>query len=305
MRRRVWIRWCSVMIALLGGGMAHALTHINTIDRIKETGVLRVGYGDTAPFSYVNEQDNSVVGYSIDICQRLANQLQVQLELPTLEIVYVARTPSNRIQLLNSGDIDIECNASTNTQERRRSALFSLSHFFVSVRYVALQENNFKMLQDLAGRSVSVARGTVNVSQINQANREQQLNLSVVPVETLQQAFDLVTNGRVAAFAMDDILLSTMIAESDDPERYALSDEAVSPIEPLGFMMRLGDETFAEQVNNALELIYTSPEMLLLYDRWFKQPLPGKGITLNVPISEMLAEHFISPSGAPRSETLD
>ncbi|WP_268746528.1 transporter substrate-binding domain-containing protein [Nitrincola sp. A-D6] len=165
----------------------------------------------------------------------------------------------------------------------------------MSVRYVALQKNNFKTLQDLAGRSVSVARGTVNVSQINRANRQQQLNLSIIPVDTLQQAFDLVADDRVAAFAMDDILLSTMIAESDNPERYTLSEEAVSPTEPLGFMMRLGDDAFAEHVNNALEQIYTSPEMPRLYQRWFQQPLPGKGITLNVPMSDMLAEHFVAP----------
>ncbi len=291
----LFLGYSLLIIMLLGGGTAQATTAINTLERIKATGVLRVGYGDTAPFSYMDGQSNKVVGYSIDICQRLAEQLQKQLNLPSLDIIYVPRTPSNRIMLLNSGDIDIECNASTNTPERRRSAQFALSHFFVSVRYVALQQNNFKTLQDLAGRSVSVARGTVNVGQINQANRQQQLNLSVVPVDTLQQAFDLVADERVAAFAMDDILLSTMIAEADNPERYALSDEAVSPMEPLGFMMRLGDDAFAEQVNTALEQIYTSTDMPLLYQRWFQQPLPGKGITLNVPMSAMLAEHFVSP----------
>ncbi len=96
------------------------------------------------------------------------------------------------------------------------------------MRFVSLKENHYDTLQDLAGRSVSVARGTVNVGQINQANRERRLNLSVVPVETLQAAFDLVTDGRVAAFAMDDILLSTMIAESEDPTAYALSEEAIT-----------------------------------------------------------------------------
>lgn len=294
-RRSLLTLGCSLLVLLTGGGAAQATTPINTLERIEATGVLRVGYGDTAPFSYVDEQSNEVVGYSIDICQRLAEQLQVQLNLPSLDIVYVPRTPSNRIMLLNSGEIDIECNASTNTPERQRSAQFALSHFFVAVRYVALQKNNLKTLQDLAGRSVSVARGTVNVGQINQANRQQQLNLSVVPVDTLQQAFNLVGEGRVAAFAMDDILLSTMIAESSYPEKYTLSEEAVTPMEPLGFMMRLGDDAFAEQVNKALEQIYTSPDMPLLYQRWFQQPLPGKGITLNVPMSDMLAEHFISP----------
>jgi len=296
MRQRLLVGWSSLLVLALSGGNAYATTPINTLERIEATGILRVGYGDTAPFSYQDKQGN-VVGYSIDICQHLAKRLQSQLALSSLDIVYVPRTPSNRIQLLNSGDIDIECNASTNTQERRRSAQFALSHYFVSVRYVALQSNGITTLEDLSGRSVSVARGTVNVSQINQANRERQLNLSVVPVETLQEAFDLVAEGRVAAFAMDDVLLSTMIAESDTPDAYALSEEAITTIEPLGFMMRLEDDAFAAEVNKALEQLYTSPEMPLLYEQWFQQPLPGKGVTLNVPMSDALADHFMGLLG--------
>lgn len=282
--------WCSVLVIMLGEA-AQAAPAIRSLERIEATGELRVGYGDTAPFSYLDNQGN-VVGYSIDICQRLARQLQVQLGLPALDITYVYRTPSNRVQLLNSGDIDIECNASTNTQERRQSAQFALSHFFVSVRYVALEASGLTTLEDLEGRSVSVARGTVNVSQINQLNRERQLNLSVVPVDTLQQAFDLVAEGRVAAFAMDEVLLITMIAGSDHPGAYALSEEAIASVQPLGFLMRLGDDAFAVEVNKALERIYTSPEMPLLYAKWFQQPLPDKDITLNVPMSAVLAEHF-------------
>ncbi|BBI71785.2 amino acid ABC transporter substrate-binding protein [Vreelandella aquamarina] len=291
--QRVQARWWGLLMAVWMLSTA-AAAEINTLQRLSETGTLRVGYGDTAPFSYQDDEGN-VRGYSIELCQRVAEQLQQQLNLPKLDIEYVFRTPGNRVQLLNSGEIDIECNASTNNAERRRSADFSLSHFFVSVRFVALKENQFFTLQDLAGRSVSVARGTVNVGQINQANREQQLNLSVVPVETLQEAFDLVTEGRVAAFAMDDILLSTMIAESEDPSAYSLSEEAVTAEEPLGLLMRQGVQAFVEQVNQALREIYQRGDILALYERWFLQPLPGKGITLNVPISETLAQHFMNP----------
>ncbi len=292
--QRVHARWWVGLLMAVWAISSAAASEINTLQRLSETGTLRVGYGDTAPFSYQDE-DGNVLGYSIELCQRVAAQLQQQLNLPKLDIEYVFRTPGNRVQLLNSGEIDIECNASTNNAERRRSADFSLSHFFVSVRFVALKENQFFTLQDLAGRSVSVARGTVNVGQINQANREQQLNLAVVPVETLQEAFDLVTEGRVAAFAMDDILLSTMIAESEDPSAYSLSEEAVTAEEPLGLLMRQGDQAFVEQVNQALREIYQRGDILALYERWFLQPLPGKGITLNVPISETLAQHFMNP----------
>ena len=285
--------WAGLLMAVWSVASA---ADINTLQRLNETGTLRVGYGDTAPFSYTDDEGN-VLGYSIELCQRVAAQLQQQLGLPNLDIEYVFRTPGNRVQLLNSGDIDIECNASTNNAERRRSAEFSLSHFFVSVRFVALKENQFLTLQDLAGRSVSVARGTVNVSQINQANRERQLNLSVVPVETLQEAFDLVTEGRVAAFAMDDILLSTLIAAAEEPSAYSLSEEAITAEEPLGLLMREDDQAFVAQVNQALRTIYRRGDMQVLYERWFQQPLPGKGITLNVPMSDTLAQHFMNPQG--------
>ena len=285
--------WAGLLMAVWSVASA---ADINTLQRLNETGTLRVGYGDTAPFSYTDDEGN-VLGYSIELCQRVAAQLQQQLGLPTLDIEYVFRTPGNRVQLLNSGDIDIECNASTNNAERRRSAEFSLSHFFVSVRFVALKENQFLTLQDLAGRSVSVARGTVNVSQINQANRERQLNISVVPVETLQEAFDLVTEGRVAAFAMDDILLSTLIAAAEEPSAYSLSEEAITAEEPLGLLMREDDQAFVAQVNQALRTIYRRGDMQVLYERWFQQPLPGKGITLNVPMSDTLAQHFMNPQG--------
>ncbi|WP_422103048.1 amino acid ABC transporter substrate-binding protein [Vreelandella sp.] len=295
MQRATHRLWAGLLIAMWTTSASAAST-INTLERLSDTGTLRVGYGDTAPFSYEDEEGN-VLGYSVELCQRVAEQLRQQLNLPRLDIEYVFRTPGNRVQLLNSGEIDIECNASTNNEERRRSADFSLSHFFVSVRFVALKENDYLTLQDLAGRSVSVARGTVNVGQINQANREQRLNLSVVPVETLQEAFDLVTEGRVAAFAMDDILLSTMIAESSDPTAYTLSEEAITAEEPLGLLMRQGDSAFVEQVNQALRTLYERGEMLELYERWFQQPLPGKGITLNVPMSDTLAQYFINPQG--------
>ncbi|WP_141243409.1 amino acid ABC transporter substrate-binding protein [Vreelandella boliviensis] len=294
MYKTIFIGCCGLLAMALSGVTAQATAPIDTLERIEKTATLRVGYGDTAPFSYLDNQ-GQVVGYSIDICRRLAEQLKVNLGLSSLEIAYVPRTPSNRVQLLNHGDIDIECNASTNTVERRRSALFALSHYFVNVRYVALRESGFKTLEDLAGQSVSVARGTVNVGQVNQVNREQRLHLSVVPVDTLQEAFDLVTDGRVAAFAMDDILLSAMIAESDSPDAYVLSTEPLTESQPLGFMMRLGDDAFAEQVNKALHTIYTSPDMESIYDRWFHQPLPGKGITLNVPMSEALADQLSNP----------
>ncbi len=79
--------WSAALVSgLLAVGMANAIEpvaaiNIDTLERLKETGTLRVGYGDTAPFSYADDEGR-VVGYSIELCQRVAEHLQQQLALP-------------------------------------------------------------------------------------------------------------------------------------------------------------------------------------------------------------------------------
>lgn len=290
LKKRLFATFVAIIFSSIGQ-CAFAETVKSTIDRIANTGKIRIGYGNTPPFSYVGP-DGQVIGYSIDICKRLASSLQRQLGLAQLDIEYVPRTPSNRIQLLNDGAIDIECNSSTNTAERRKSVAFSYSHFIVSTRYVALASQGLSTLEDLRGRSVSVALGTVNVGQINAVNRERKLNLSIVPADSLQAAFDMVGNGNVSAFAMDEVLLSTMIAESTTPSDYTLSSEMVAEPQPYGFMVRLGDEGFITAVNKSLAEIYKSPEMENIYQNWFERPIPGSGINLRLPLSEQMKQSF-------------
>ncbi|WP_320194551.1 amino acid ABC transporter substrate-binding protein [Agrobacterium rosae] len=282
-------------LLMLSATFAFAEFNTPTLERIRETGKIRIGYGVTAPFSFT-APNGEVVGYSIDLCRQVAEKLKTRLKLEAIDIEFVPRTPSNRIQLLNDGTIDIECNASTNTVERRKSANFAISHFYSATRYVSLAKNHLETVADLKGRSVSVALGTVNVSDINEINRAQKLNISVVPMDSLQAAFDLVTDGRVSAFAMDEVLLSTMIAQSKNPADYQISTEKVTGSQPFGFMMRLNDTEFTAAVNDALGEIYKSPDMAELYKRWFESPIPSKGITLNVPMSEALKATLANPA---------
>ncbi|MEH3127886.1 amino acid ABC transporter substrate-binding protein [Agrobacterium cavarae] len=265
-----------------------------TLDRIAQTGKIRIGYGSTAPFSFLNA-DGQVLGYSIDLCRAVVEKLKQRLKVQSIDVEFVPRTPSNRVQLLNDGTIDIECNASTNTAERRKSAAFAYPHFFTVTRYVSLRKSGFKTLDDLKGRSVSVALGTVNVNEINESSRRRKLNISAVPVESLQAAFDMVTEGRVAAFAMDEVLLKTMIARTQNPSDYVLSEEQVTDAQPFGFMMRVNDKAFVGAVNEALSEIYKSETAKEIYKRWFEESMPGLNINLGLPMSNFLTEALRNP----------
>ena len=279
-----------IAVTMLACGLAGpvaAQAQGSTIERIKQTGTIKIGYGTTPPFSFLDDRGN-VVGYSIDLCNALAKEISITLGMSDIHIDYVPRTASNRVQLLNDGHIDIECNASSNTAERRKAAAFSPPHFIAQTRFVSLKKNSLKKLEDLRGKTVSVVLGTVNVGQILQSSRDMKLGLAPVQVNDVQAAFELVKNGTVSAFAMDDILLASMIADSGSPQDYQLSEEGLGEPAPYGFMTRVDDTAFAALVADRLTEIYRRPQMIEIYDKWFMQPIRDGRYTLNVPMSPTL-----------------
>ncbi|MBB4145185.1 amino acid ABC transporter substrate-binding protein [Rhizobium rhizoryzae] len=288
-------RLLAAILLLLPSTLALAETDLSfngsTIERLKETRVLRVGYGSAQPFSF-KTSSGEVVGYSIDLCRAMARKMQAMLDLPELSVELVQRTPANRIQLLNDGGIDIECNASTNVADRRKAVFFTPPHFIAQTKVVSLARNNINRIDDLRGKSVAVVLGTVNVSQILQLSRERKLGLVSVPVNEVREAFELVKSGRVSAFAMDDVLIRNLIAQTGNPDDYVVSSEAISEPQPYGFMTRINDPQFAELAATALRSIYRSPQMQEMYDRWFMQPFEGSPQGLNLPISDELKASF-------------
>ncbi|NKN38503.1 amino acid ABC transporter substrate-binding protein [Agrobacterium sp. a22-2] len=277
-----------------GAGWAQAPT--STLAKIAETGVIRLGYSaEDIPFSY-RTPDGTVMGYSTDLCVRVVDHLKQQLGLAALAIEYVERTPRNRVAMLRDGALDIECVASTNNAERRKSVAFSYSHFVTGTQFVSLKKNNLRTMADLAGHTVVATSGTTNLGQLATANRERGLHIAVMPVETHKDAFKLVTEGRASAFVMDGILLAAMVASSEHPDDYMLSSDSLGWPEPYGLMVRREDTEFRDAVNTALLEIYGSGEINAIYDKWFTKPIPPDGINMRLPMSEELRRAFLNPS---------
>lgn len=293
---RAWIKHLLTASLLVWSAGAHAEAPASTLDRIVETGTLRIGYSpDTAPFSYLDD-DNKVIGYSIDLCGRVAQLLQQQLGLDKLDIAYVRRTPADRVALLQSGDIDIECVASTNNAERRKSVSFSYPHFLTAVQFVSLKNGGPKELADLKGHSVASTSGTTVIGELNSMSRQNGMNIALIPTPDHEAGFELMASGRVSAFVMDGILLSNMVANTADPGLYQLSLDALGPPEPYGLMMRHDDVAFRDAVNAALRQIFTSGEIKPIYEKWFENPIAPSGVNLHLPMSDTLMRAFAEPA---------
>lgn len=266
-----------------------------TLDKIAASGIVTLGYRDAEPPFSFKAPDGTVMGFSIDLCHLVVAGIKDHLKLKDLKVEYVLATPATRFVLIKTGKVDIECAATTNNAERRKIVDFSYPHFQTATQFVTRRSDNISAFDDLAGRSVASASGTVNIEQLNALNREKKLNIGVMPTKSNEESFALVVSGRASAFVMDGILLAAMIAQSDDPSKYQLSQETLSKPEPYGLMIRHGDEKFKAVVNAKLKEVFTGPAMEELYRKWFMSPIPPDGMNLNLPMSDMLRQAFANP----------
>jgi glutamate/aspartate transport system substrate-binding protein len=281
----------------IGTASAEELT--GTLKSIKETGTITIGYRETSmPFSYLDDSQKPV-GFAIDICYKIADAVKKELKLDKLEVKLTPVTSSNRIPLMANGTIDLECASSTNNAERQKQVSFTNTHFLTASRYVSKKASNINSIDDLKGKQVVSSAGTTNIKQLTEANVARNLGATIIPAKDNAEAFLMVETDRAVAFVMDDVLLAGLVAGSKDPSAYVISKDAFSKPEPYGIMLRKDDPAFKKLVDGVTAALYTSGEVQKLYDKWFMQVIPPKGLNLNTPISAELKAEFAKPSDSP------
>jgi glutamate/aspartate transport system substrate-binding protein len=272
----------------------------DTLKKIKDSGSITIGHRDASiPFSYYDDKQQ-VVGYAVELCQRIVEAVKTELKMPKLDVKYQLITSANRIPLMANGTIDLECGSTTNNLDRQKQVSFTITHFVTANRWIAKKASKINKLQDLKGKTIVSTAGTTNIKQITEINAKENLGMNILSANGHPEAFQMVETGRAVAFVMDDILLYSLAAQSRNPKDYDISKEALS-VEPYGIMLRKDDAAFKKVVDNAMSATYKSGAIKGIYDKWFLKPVPPKGINLNVPISDPFKKVIAKPtdSGDP------
>ena len=278
--------------------LAQELT--GTLKKIKDTGTITLGHRESSvPFSYYDDKQQ-VVGYAMDLCGRIVERVKSELKLPKLDVQLNPVTSATRIPLMANGTVDLECGSTTNNLERQKQVGFTITHFVTANRFVSKKSANLKTVDDLKGKTVVSTSGTTNIKQITEIGAQKGLNLNILAAKDHAEAFLMVETGRAAAFVMDDILLYSLVAGSKTPQAYAISADALS-VEPYGIMLRREDAPFKKVVDEAMIQTYRSGAITPIYDKWFLNPIPPRGLNLNVPMSDAFKKVIASPtdSGDP------
>jgi glutamate/aspartate transport system substrate-binding protein len=290
----------STAAALLIAGPAVAQELTGTLKKIKDTGAITLGHRESSvPFSYYDD-NQKVVGYAMDLCNKIADAVKKELKLDKLEVRLNPVTSATRIPLIGNGTVDLECGSTTNNLERQKQVSFTITHFVTANRFVSKKAMNFKVVDDLKGKTIVSTSGTTNIKQINEINASKNLGLNILAAKDHAEAFLMVETDRAAAFVMDDILLYSLVAAAKAPADYTISADAMS-VEPYGIMLRRDDAAFKKVVDGTMTAIYKSGEINGIYEKWFQKPIPPRGLNLNLPMSPSFKKVVAGPtdSGDP------
>src|SRR5947199_417783 len=297
--KRALVLLAGFAAALLAGFEAAAQD--GTLKKIKDSGSITIGHRDASiPFSYYDDKQQ-VVGYAVDLCHRIVDAVKKELNMPKLETKYQLVTSANRIPLMANGTIDLECGSTTNNLARQKEVSFTITHFVTANRWVSKKSAKLHKLADLKGKTIVSTAGTTNIKGMTEINAAQNLGMNIISANGHPEAFQMVETGRAAAFAMDDILLASLAAQSRNPKDYAISTEATS-VEPYGIMLRKDDAAFKKVVDAAMVQTYKSGAINGIYQKWFQKPVPPRGVNLNLPMSEAFKKVVAKPtdSGDPK-----
>ena len=263
-----------------------------TLKKINKAKTITIGYRDASvPFSYLSAV-RQPIGYSIDICLEIVEDVRGELGDDSIQVKYVAVDTQTRIPKVVDSTVDLECGTTTNNAERRKQVAFSPITFVSGTKLLVKRASKLSSYRDMKGRTVAVTPASTNEAAIKSINAKEGLNITILVVPGNTQAFEAVDTGKADAWAGDDALLYATAAESKSPRDYSVLDEFLS-YDPYGIMYRKDDPALDALVKHTFERLAQTRELARIYEQWFLRKLPS-GRTLGLSISPQLEGIFES-----------
>jgi glutamate/aspartate transport system substrate-binding protein len=283
--------------ALLAAPAAHAQfesadpdTVSGTLARIKTTGVVRIGYREASiPFSFL-DRSGRPVGYSIDLCNAIVEEIGRTLDRDDLKVEFVKVTSDDRLEAIVENRIDLECGSTTNNLERRKRVDFSPMIFVSGTKVMVPIATPWRDFRDLKGRKVAVTRGTTNAQALKALDQKFGLGITLIEGTDHEDSYRMLAEGKVDAFATDDVLLYGLIALHRAQGQFKVVGEFLS-YDPYGIAFRRDEPALRDAVERAIRNLVIARDIGPIYAKWFESRLPN-GERFNIPMSPQLEESF-------------
>ena len=283
---------------MMFGMLLSPVTQAQTLKKIADSNKITVSYREASvPFSYLIGSTKAV-GFSVDLTEAIIDDVRKAVNKPNLEVATMPVTSQNRIPLLMNGTYDLECGSTTNNSTRGKDVTFAINHFYTGTRLLTKRSSGIRNYADLAKKTVASTTGTTNAQVIRKYNTDNNLDMQIVLGKDHDDSLLMVETDRAVAFAMDDILLFGLRANSKSPDTLQVVADSLQ-VEPYACMVRKDDPDFKKLVDGTITRLMRSGEFARMYTKWFESPIPPKGVNLSLPMSQQLKDNLREMSDKP------
>ena len=274
---------------LLGFASARPTLAQGTLDRVRESGRLTMGYlADAQPFSYT-DASGKAAGYAVSLCSRIGDAVRGALRLPTMSVDFVAVPLDERFRAVEEGRIDILCGAEP-TLERRALVDFSIPILLSGTGVVIRTDAPARLEQVLSGREpakqpiwrgtldqaperrvVAVIGGTPLEKALIDRLRVSRIVVDIVSVKDNAAGIRMVLERRAAAFFSDRALLLDAKRRGPSGNELVVLDRLFRRAQ-VALAVRRDDDDFRLVVDRTLSELVRSGAAGTIYTSYFGAP---------------------------------
>lgn len=204
------ILFISFLMAIFFGACSNDKVSENSIERIKQQGVVRIGvFGDKPPFGYLDAQGVNQ-GYDVYFAKRIAKELLGDEN----KVQFVLVEAANRVEFLQSNKVDIILANFTKTPERAEVVDFALPYMKVALGVVAPKDSTIKSIEDLKDKTLILNKGTTADAYFTKNMPE----IKTIKFDQNTETFAALLGKRGDALSHDNALLFAWAKENPDFE---------------------------------------------------------------------------------------
>ncbi|MEM9578855.1 MAG: amino acid ABC transporter substrate-binding protein [Pseudomonadota bacterium] len=244
--------------ALTVAGLAAGAAAAGTLDDVKARGTLNCGVTTGLVGFAAPDANGEWNGFDVAVCRAVAAAV---LGDPNA-VEFVPTTGKTRFTALASGEIDMLARNTTWTFSRDVDLKFT----FVGVNYydgqgfMVPKALGVSSAKDLDGATVCIQTGTTTELNLADFFRANNISYEPVPIETNAEGQQQYLAGACDTYTTDASGLAATRATFENPGDHVLLPEIISK-EPLGPLVRHGDDEWADAVRWTLNALITAEEL--------------------------------------------
>jgi general L-amino acid transport system substrate-binding protein len=226
-------------------------------DAVRARDHIRCGVSQGTPGFSVPDSQGRWAGFDVDFCRALAAAVLGDAN----KVRFTAYSAQQRFTALQSGEIDVLSRNTTYTFQRdiQLGLEFAGIAYYDGAGFLARRSPGLTSARQLDGATVCVQTGTTNELIVADYARANNIRLSPLVMQNLEEVFAAVQSGRCDAFNWDRAALAGFLGRLPNRDQFILLPEVLSK-EPYSPVVVQGDQRWLEIVRWTLFALIEAEE---------------------------------------------